>query len=778
MANNNTLSSNESIDFPGLLKKCLNHWYLFVISIIVCLGLGYAYLKIKNPVYQVFANVLIKENRGSGGGGTMQSAVMKNFSFGNMFGGGSGVDDELLVISSHTLLKNVARQLDLNILYLEKRFLKTIDSYKNTPVKLSVPTEIGDTLSRVLLFEVKVKRNNHVKVVVKEAGKKIGFAEESGFPIRVATTYGDYVLSTTSYFKTDKNLTMQIYYMGYDAAAEELRRKIVFDLVSKKANMINLSVQDTRIERGKDLLNTILAEFNSQGIKEKNVEAENTARFIDERMRLVYQELHLSEERIETYKKANNLTDIETEARIMLEQNGSFREKMLETETQYSVIKIIEEFLDDPVNRYSLIPFSVGLSDNSAVEAIQKYNDIVLERMRLLNTSSEDNPSVLFLNKQLDATRSNVISTVQNIKEGIKVSLDDLKKQEETFLARIKGMPTQEREFVDIKRQQMIKEELYMFLLLKKEENAMTLAITAPKGQIVDEAYNLNQPLSPKKMQVGVIALLLGIILPLVYMYLKELFRSKFATKEELERLTSVPVLGEICLKKTSDHIVVKEGDTSSISELFRLLRTNIQFVLTGNDEKVIVVTSSISGEGKTFISTNFALSLALMDKKVVLIGLDIRSPKLSRDLKLTNPKGGITNYLANESYTYDDILIKSPFQKNLDIILAGPIPPNPAELLLSKRLDDLFAELRKHYDYIVVDSAPVGMVADTFCLMRVADATIYVCRANYTEKDNIRYLNDLMENKRLKKVSIVLNGTAAKQGYGYGYKSKHDTQL
>ena len=774
MANNNTLANNDSIDFPGLLKKCLDHWYLFAISIVLCVGLGYAYLKIKNPVYQVFANVLIKENRGGGGGG-MQSSMMKNFSFGNIFSGGSGVDDELLVISSHTLLKDVARQLNLNTLYLEKRFLKTVDHYKDSPVELFVPAGISDSLNTSFLFEVNVRKDGQVKVTVKKEGEEIGEAEASGFPVQVSTPSGNFTLEKTPYLKPGKRLSMKILYMGYDAAAEELRRKIAFDLVSKKANMINLSVQDTRIERGKDLLNTILEEFNRQGIKEKNIEAENTARFIDERMGLVYQELHLSEERIEVYKKANNLTDIETEARIMLEQNGSFKEKMLETETQYSVIKIIEEFLADPANRYSLIPFSVGLSDNSAVEAIQKYNEIVLERMKLLNTSSEDNPSVLFLNNQLDATRKNVVSTVKNIKEGIKVAISDFRKQEENFLARIKGMPTQEREFVDIKRQQMIKEELYMFLLLKKEENALALAITAPKGQVVDRAYNLNQPLKPKKMQVGIIALSMGIVLPLMYMYVKELFRSKFTTKEELEKLTSVPLLGEICLKRTSDHIVVKEGDASSIAELFRLLRTNIQFVLTNSDEKVILVTSSISGEGKTFISTNFALSLALMDKKVVLIGLDIRSPKLSQDLKLNNPKGGITNYLANDQYTYRDILIKAPFQKNLDVILAGPIPPNPAELLLSKRLDDLFAELRKHYDYIIVDSAPVGMVADSFCLTRVSDATIYVCRANYTQKDNIRYLNGLVESKRLKKVSIVLNGTTAKQGYGYGYRPKHD---
>ena len=544
-------------------------------------------------------------------------------------------------------------------------------------------------------------------------------------------------------------------------------------IATKKANLIRLGILENNIQRGKDLLNTIITTYNDNGIQTKNLEASQTAHFLNIRIDSIITELSEIEKKIELYKRSNNLTNIEAEAKIILEQNGIFKEKLVETETQRQIVSLIEKFMSDPQNKYSLMPFNSGLSDKSSIEAIQSYNELILKRLKLLQTAKPNSPTIKLIEQQIDANRENVQNTISNMKSGIEIALKDLHAQEKTFISRIKNMPTQEREFINIKRQQLIKEELYLFLLQKKEENAITLAVATPKGQIVDKAYNINKPVGATRLMLLSFSILIGLLLPIVYLYLRNIFKTKFGTRSELEALTDIPILGEICTNDTNENIVVKDGSTSPISELFRLLRSNIQFILNGKDEKVILVTSSTSGEGKSFISSNFAKTLALSRKKVILIGMDIRNPRLGDYLKLQN-KYGLTNYLATNTITIPEIIVPKVLHDNMDIILAGPIPPNPAELLSSEKLKGLIDELKQTYDYIILDTAPVGLISDTFNFAYISDMTIYVCRANYTTKDNIRYANTLVQNNRLKKMSFVINATNAKQGYGYGYGNKN----
>lgn len=762
-------NDNDFIDIVGIIKNYIKHWYLFVISIFICGMLAYGYAKISKPIYLIKANLLIKQDDGKSGGG-IQSAMLKSFSFGNMLGGGE-VDDEVHVVSSHTIFKEAIKQLGLNKIHIiRKNFFNKIDAYKEFPIDVYTPKGVEDTLSTTLLFKIRSQKDKKIKVTVFDGkNQKVGAIQASNFPIDIKTQYGTFTLNKTRHYPQNSHLDMNIYLRGYDMVAENWDKSIDIGKIDKKSNMIGLVLKESNIERGKDILNTIIDIYNQKGIIEKNLEAKNTANFINERIELITNELSKAEKEVEEYKKANNLTDIETEAKIILEQNGNFRAKLIETETQYQIIQLIEDFLQKPENKYSLIPFTSGLSDKSSTEAILKYNELILERLRLLRTAKDNSPTIQLINQQIEATRTNVLNTVKNIKNSVGIALKDLRLQESQFLSRIKGMPTQEREFINIKRQQVIKEELYLFLLQKKEENALALAVTTPKGQIIDAAYNQNKPVSTPKIVILLIGIGIGFILPIVYLFFKDLLRIKFSTKDELQKLTTLPILGEVCVNKSGKNIVVKEGESTSIAELFRLIRTNIQFILNGKDEKVILVTSSISGEGKSFISSNFSASLALLGKKVILIGMDIRSPKLGEYLGQNSPIG-LTNYLASSEFKLDDIVIPNAIQKNMDVILAGPIPPNPAELLLSDRVDKLFNELKEKYDYVIVDSAPVGMVSDTFSLSRISDATIYVCRANYTTKDNIRYINALVSNNRLKKVSLVINATTAKQGYGYGY--------
>lgn len=771
MENFDKNSALIDFDFSGLIKKYLKNWYLFAISIIVCGAITFAYLKTKKDVYLIKADILISEESG---GNNMQTAMLKSFSFGNLVGGGGKVDDEINMLSAHSTLRKVVEELSLNKKHiLRHSLLEKEELYRGYPVEIYAAPSVEDTLSTTIQFKVRISKEGHIVVTNNRAFEDQEQVESDRFPMIVPTRYGNFVLNSTDHYVPGQKLATNITICGYDKAAEDVNTNTFITIPERRSNLIHLETQETDIDRGKDLLNTIIKVYNERGIDEKNQEANIKAQFIDERVDLVMKELSQTEKQIEEYKKKNSLTDIETEAKIILEQNTVLKEKQIELEAQNQMVEIIEDFLRQEENRYSLIPFNPSLSDESSANTIQQYNALVLKRMEIAFTAKGDNKSLAILDEQIDATRNNVLSTLDGIKESLNISQKTLLSQEDKFGERIKNMPTQEREYIDMQRQQLIKQELFLFLLQKREENALNQSMVTPKGTIVNNAYNMTEPVSTPKIITLFIGLLIGGIIPIVYLYLKDLLRTKFSTRNELESLTALPVLGEICTHKNKDHIVIREGENSSIAELFRLVRNNIQFMLNGDSkEKVILVTSSISGEGKSFISSNLAVSMALLGKRVLLIGMDIRNPQLGSYLNLRNAKG-LTNFLVDTHTTLEDITLTDTIEKGLDIILAGPIPPNPSELLLSKRVDELFVLLRERYDYIIIDSAPVGMVADTFCLTRIADTTVYVCRANYTKKEHIRYINRIAAEKRLGKVSIILNGTEAKQGYGYGKKAK-----
>ena len=771
MENFNKNSALIDIDFSGLIKKYLKNWYLFVISVVVCGAITYLYTKTKKDIFLVKADILISSESG---GESMQSAMLKSFSFGNLVGGGGKVDDEINLVSAHSTLRRVAQELSLNKQHIVKHgLLEKEDLYKEYPIEVYASPSVEDTLSSTLRFKVRINKNGHIVVKPNKPIEGQEKIESDRFPIMVPTLYGNFILNATPFYTPGEKLATDISICGYDKAAEDINTNTFISIPERRSNLVHLETHESDIDRGKDLLNTIIRIYNERGIDEKNKEADLKAQFIDERVELVMQELTQTEKQIEEYKKKNSLTDIETEAKIILEQNTALKEKQIEIEAQNQMVEIIEDFLRQKKNRYSLIPFNPSLSDKSSAAAIQQYNELVLKRMEIAFSAKGDNKSLAILNEQIDATRKNVLSTLDGIKESLTISQETLLAQEDKFGQRIKNMPTQEREYIDMQRQQLIKQELFLFLLQKREENALNQSMATPKSTIVNEAYHMSEPISTPKIITLFIGLLIGGILPIIYLYLKDLLRTKFSTRNELEALTSLPLLGEICTHKHSkDHIVIREGENSSIAELFRLIRNNIQFILNKENEKVILVTSSVSGEGKSFISCNLAISMALLGKRVLLIGMDIRNPQLGHNLNLHSPKG-LTNYLVDTHTSVDDIILHNVIQNGLDVILSGPIPPNPSELLLSERVDKLFELLRERYDYIIIDSAPVSMVADTFSLARIADTTVYVCRANYTKKEYIRYANRIAAEKRLGRISLILNGTEAQQGYGYGRKGK-----
>lgn len=756
-----TGKSVNSINLLQLYNDYKSKWWWFVISVILCCALALLYSLRKNPVYQVSANVLISQEDDS-----KQSSVMKMFSMGDMFGGMSTVDDELMVMSSHSVIRAALKELQLNKGYfVRENIIKGEQKYNNAPVEIFYEPSINDTLSVVLAFRIKVSDDEKVDVSVKAKRETIAKVKGKTFPVSVQTPYGLFVFNKTKYLIKGESFKETITLCNYDLAAENFGKDLDISIPNKKANLIYLGFKSPVIQLSKDLLNTVVEKYNEVGITEKQKKGQKTAEFIDGRLKTLAQELNVSEKEVEDYKKSNNLTDVSAEASYLMGQRGELESQLVAAETEFQILNMTREFLANPANKYSLVPVSGNVG--AASDAIASYNELVLERLKLENNAKPNNAAMKALSEQIDAMRGNIVVSVDKSVENSLVKLRELRQKSNESMSRLGNIPRQEREYVNLKRQQEVKSELFTYLLQQREETAISIANSMPRGMIVDEAYAIFKPVSMSRFRLLLIAFVLGMAFPIGLLYLRNKFKTKFESREEFEHYSEVPVIGEVCQTKRKGTLMV--NGSSSVAEMFRLIRSNLQYVVNGKDDKVILVTSTVPGEGKSFISVNLAGTLALLGKKVLLIGMDIRKPQLANYLGLpTEP--GLTQYLASDNFPLSKIIRPNAVMKNMDLIVAGPIPPNPAELLASHKVEDLFREVRAEYDYVIIDSAPVGAVSDTFSLERISDATIYVCRANYTSIRDIDFINDLYADNRLRKMSVVVNGTAIHKGYGYGY--------
>ena len=600
--------------------------------------------------------------------------------------------------------------------------------------------------------------------------------EGNSLPLTVKTNYGIFVLNKTDKFKegTDYDIVGRVY--GNNLMYEAFKPIMSVTISSKKANGISLYLEETNVKRGIDVLNKLVDLYNKRCQLEKDETALNTAKFIDERLAIIYNELSTSEADIEQYKKNNNLVDVEVQARQLLSKKESYEGRAIQYETQRELLKMILNFLNDKNNNSSMIPFNPNMGE--LVDPISEYNKIVVQRINMSASARPDNVMLKELDNQIASVRENLITSIGEALKSVEASLAASNKERNSALSNINDVPSMEREYRELFRRQTIKNSLYTFLLEKREENALVLAATTPKGKIVDNAYSSVKPIEPKTSIVLFTALLFSIVIPIFVIYLKQLFNTKFSTQDELQEIARTPVIGEICHNRHKRKLVVRPQKTSSIVELFRLIRTNIQFMLSKESNNVILVTSSVSGEGKSFVSTNIAASFALLGKKVALVGMDIRSPKLAEYLEL-KAAPGVTAYLSKNNVTIDEIAQKLPEIDGLDVYVGGVIPPNPSELLQSERLSQFINELRQRYDMVFIDSAPVAMVSDSLSLVGHADAIVYVTRANYTKRSLVKYANDLVARGQLRNVAMVINDTtpSLSAGYGYGYASSDDDE-
>lgn len=773
MENNNPaqLSTEGKIDISHIAGTIRRNWWMFAISLVACLTLAATYIYVKHDLYVIHAKVLVAYDEG---GGSMGATLMQSLSLGGV--GGNNVEDEILVMGSHSIKEQTVAELGLNRNYSSPDgLLKKKYYYNNSPIVVDAPKELFDTLSTSLKFVIDVNdKADDIEVTVSEGWfNTLAEAESTSFPMVVNTPYGIFSIDTTKYYVPGESITVKANISGNSILAEAYSEEVGVEKSERKANGISLYMEDINIQRGKDFLNKMIELYNRRGQLEKDEMAINTGKFIDERLASLYTALSASEEEIQKYKQDNNIVDVTAEAAYLMQQKGSIEGALLEANTEYEILKMTHEFLTKPENNYSMIPFSSEISGSGT--AIGTYNNLILRRMELEKNAKGNNTILKSINEQIDTIRVNILKSVSRELASAEVALNELKQRERSSSNRLSQVPTQEREFLELQREQVIKNTLYSFLLQKREENQLVLAATTPKGKIVDDAFAFNKPIAPKKTMILFVALFLGLLIPALWLYIKPLLSNDFDSIDALKRLTHIPVLGEICHSHTAkdNPIVVSETSKRPVAELFRLLRTNLHFLFKTKNEggRVITITSSCSGEGKTFISMNIAESLAVTGKNVVLVGLDIRLPMLAQNMGLPSAPG-VTNYLSGATDSIEQI---TQHHGNCDVIVAGPVPPNPSELLLGERIETLIETLKAKYDYVIIDSAPIGLVSDTFSLTKFTEVTLYVSRAKYTKRNFIKYLNEVASIGQLKNVAIIVNDTDPKMshGYGYGYGSK-----
>ena len=781
-------ADDKEIDIQELLFKYLIHWPWFVGAVIVCLISAYIYLYVATPVYNISATVLIKDDKK--GGSSNNVAGLDELGLSGLITSSQSIDNEIEVLRSKTLVKEVVNYLNLYVTYQDDDQIPSKELYKTSPVQVNMTPQEAEKLKTKVVIEMVLHPQGSLDVNVKMEDKEIQKHFEK-LPAILPTNQG-----TLSFFQTTDSISSKkneevgspVQDMRHITAtmsqpmnvARRYCENLSIEPTSKTTSVVTVSLKNSSLQRGQDFINQLLEMYNRNTNNDKNEIAQKTAEFIDERIGIISKELGSTEADLETFKRDAGITDLSSDAQIALTGNAEYEKKQVENRTQISLVEDLKKYLGH--NEYEILPSNVGLKDITLAAQIDRYNEMLIERKRLLRTSTENNPAIINLDTSIRATKANVQATLEGTLQGLFITKADLDREAKRYMRRISDAPGQERQYVSIARQQEIKAGLYLMLLQKREENAIMLAATANNAKIIDDAIADVIPVSPKRSVIYLAALCLGIAIPVVVIYMIDLTKFKIESRADVEKLTSVPIAGDIPLtdeKNTKEgSIAVFENQNNLMSETFRNIRTNIQFMLQ-NNKKVILVTSTVSGEGKSFTSANLAISLSLLGKKVVIVGLDIRKPGLNKVFNLSSKEKGITQYLANPEMDLMSLVQLSDVNRNLYILPGGTVPPNPTELLARDGLDKAIEILKKNFDYVILDTAPIGMVTDTLLIGRVADLSAYVCRADYTHKAEYTLINELFHEQKLPNLCTIINGVDLKKRkygyyYGYGKYGKH----
>lgn len=774
MENNSSQIMEEqegSINIREILEQYTFHWKWFGLSILLFLSVAFLYMRYSQNIYQSKASVLIKDD--NKGGSMPDMAVFGDL---DLFGSTANLSNEIEILSSRSLTEKVTKELSIYTTYIIRGdrtgFQAKVLFDEELPFKLVHCINDSLLYDSETQFSINIIDNQTFEI------EEIDSSSLGRFK------FGENVKSSIGPIKINKSNSFDSELIGRDFdiilstmndATSSLMELLKIETVNKDAYVLSISIKGPSISKNNAIINELIHQYESDQMNDQNELAENTREFIAERMEYISKELSEVDNANLQFKKENGLIDVSTDAQLLLNKENLIDQKIIETNIQLGLAKYMAEHLLNQNDVESLLPSNLGFEDQSIAKMIDAYNTFVLDRNKLLVASSEKNPSVLKLENQIKSLKTSLNSSLQNIVSASTMELESLKAKSNLYNSELASMPEFEKEYRDIQRQQQIKETLYLYLLEKREENEIAVAASVGNSKVIDYAYSDGEPVSPKKKIIYLGAFFLGLILPAGLIYIKDLLDSKVHSQKDLEKY-NLPHLANIPKGKENEKLVVQSDPRSVLSEAFRILRTNVAFLLSENKTKgnTIYVTSTIAGEGKTFVSLNVAHSLALTGKKVAVIGLDLRAPKLLQYLELQTNLKGVSNYIIDPLLKVKDITIAIPGTENLFLIPSGITPPNPSELLLKPRFKELLEELKKEYDYIIGDTAPVSLVTDTLTIAHFADATLYVTRANKLDKRMLEFPSRLYSEKKLNNMSVIVNAVDMKKrgsyGYGYGY--------
>ena len=776
-------NEQSSFNFQKLYSIFILNWKWFVLSIIICVGAAYLYLRYTTPVYATSEKLLIKDDNGNNNSRRAGDFMSGMADFG-IISNTYGIDNEMEILKTRTLASQVVSDLKLYTSYLKKGRIKNVILYKNQPINVDMDKAHLDKLYAPINLSIerdgnqyKVKGRYYVSIDETTVKGPYKISETlNTIPATIRTRAGVLLLTRNPVSSMEDGDILKVSIVSPMVMAAKYCGALSIDQTSKTSSTLNISLNDENIQRGLDYLRQLAVCYNRQANEDKNEVAVRTEEFVNERLEKINAELSSTEGQLENYKKNNRLVELKVDAKESVTNLSTYEQKLNDAGTQISLISSLIQFADRPGNKYQVLPSNVGLRDEASISLINDYNKVALERNRLLRTASENSPVVEELTSQLNDMSSSIRMALQQAKRNLEIQRNAVASQYGQYDNEVSRTPEQERILTQIGRQQEVKSGLYLMLLQKREENSISLAATADKGKIIELPQYMGK-VSPKGSMVLLIGFVLGIALPSLVLFLIQFLRYRIEGHDDVESLTSLPILADVAIAndavKSRADIVVHENQNNQMEEIFRSMRTNLQFMLKSG-QKVIMFTSSTSGEGKTFNAANLAISFALLGKKVVLVGLDIRKPRLAELFQIDNHHNGITKLLVKDNPTWEDVkheIIPSEINANLDLLMAGPIPPNPGEIVTRPSLKTVIDELKEHYDYILVDTAPVGLVTDTLEIGKVCDATVYMCRADYTPKASFAMINQFHEENKLPNMSIVLNGIdMSKKKYGYYY--------
>lgn len=772
--------------FQNIFATLILNWQWFLLTMFIFLCGAFIYLRYTTPTYSVSARVLIKEDKNSRRSNTNMLASMQDLGF---MTNSVGLENEMEILQSNLLLRDAVMDMKLYVEYFHKGYVKRGLVYGTQPINVDLDSVSLNTLDQLLLdethsMELSITRKNQNIIVTGTLfnnGKSSGsFTKEiKKLPATCLTEYGRLTFTKNMVAKADSlEGTWIVSIVPPMSVARKYLSAMSVAATSKQTDIAEITLKDANYKRGIDFLRALVVCYNRQANADKNEIAMLTEKFINERIEKINDELGSTESKLQNYKKANELIDLQMDATQSLQMTNQYSTKLTEATSQIQLLDYLREFVENPANQYNIIPSNVGMTDAASMALITNYNQCVQERNRFLQTASSHAPQVQTLTATLDQLQTSIHSALTQARRTAEIKRKSIQDEYIKYQSRIGRSPEQERVLTEIGRQQDVRSGLYLMLLQKREENSISLAATVDKGKLIDNPQ-FDGLVSPKRAIILLAALVLGFALPLCVLFLLSFFRYRIEGREDVMKLTTLPIVADVPVAsdsvKTTAGIVVQANKNNQIDEIFRSLRTNIQFMMKEN-EKVILFTSSTSGEGKTFLAANLAVSFALLGKKVILCGLDIRKPALGKLFNLSDRKIGATALLVKNSVTVEDVrsqVCASGVNDNLDLLLAGPTPPNPTELLARQNLEDTIEILKQQYDYIILDTAPVGLVSDTLQIAKFTNVSCYVCRADYTPKANIGVVNGLTKENKLPNTCIILNGvdmSKKKYGYYYGY--------